>query len=151
MSNGVAAGPCKSLSTCACACTCALAPTSAHPSAPPRAGAHGYGSSTLVTGFEAMHNHDLGLFLYLVKASEARMRVIMPSAQRANSALAQLNHRMKRMLRADDFQLPKDYFPSPTNIQAKEHRNVMQVAPFLYDGIDNEMVELYAMCVWGRR
>ena len=94
-----------------------------------------------------MHNQDLGIFLYMVKGSEARMRAIMQSPQRANAALAELNVRMKKMLRTDDFQLPKDYFPSPTNIQAKEHRNVMQVAPFLYDGINNKMVELYAMCV----
>ena len=49
---------------------------------------------------------------------------------------------------AEDFQLPiyasggKKYFPDHTQIQAKEHRNVMQVLPHILNGIDDELTLL---------
>ena len=49
---------------------------------------------------------------------------------------------------SEDFQLPiycgggKKYFPDHTQIQAKEHRNVMQVLPHIFNGIDDELTLL---------
>jgi len=48
---------------------------------------------------------------------------------------------------ADDFQLPYangKYFPAAdrSRVQAKEHRNIMQVCPHILNGIDEECCEL---------
>jgi len=53
---------------------------------------------------------------------------------------------------ADDFQLPYangKYFPAAdrSRVQAKEHRNIMQVCPHILNGIDEECCEL--MCRYG--
>lgn len=61
--------------------------------------------------------------------------------------LREINARMQLMPRATDFQLPYCdgcYVPDHSRVQAKEHRNVMQVLPFMYDGIDADLTELTA-------
>lgn len=46
---------------------------------------------------------------------------------------------------AEDFQLPRcggKYFPDHSQVQAKEHRNVMQILPHVLNGLDEELTEL---------
>lgn len=53
------------------------------------------------------------------------------------------------MPRADDFQIPYasgKYFPDHSRIQAKEHRNVMQILPHILHGIDEECCDLACRC-----
>lgn len=51
---------------------------------------------------------------------------------------ARFNH---HPLHADDFQLPYcggTYFPNHTSVQAKEHRNVMQILPHIAHGLESK-------------
>ena len=66
-------------------------------------------------------------------------------ATEASKILKELNERMLLMPRCEDFILPfceGDYFPGHSHVQAKEHRNVMQVLMHLLHGLDENLVEL---------
>lgn len=61
--------------------------------------------------------------------------------------IREVNRRMLLFPRHEDFQIPYcggKYWPDHSKVQAKEHRNVMQIAPFLFVGIDNDLCELCA-------
>jgi hypothetical protein len=95
----------------------------------------GEGCITSVSGYETMHNEDLGVFLYIVENIDVYFRHHMPNPVQANRLLRTLNARMRQMTRSDDFALPycgsKGYFPDHSQVQAKEHRNVMQILPHI--------------------
>ena len=68
--------------------------------------------------------------------------------QVALQKLRLLNTRMAAMPRASDFSLPLSggkYFPEHSRVQALEHRMVMQVYPFLANGIDDDLCELVTL------
>ena len=61
-----------------------------------------------------------------------------------------MNERIRDMQRAEDFNLPwcdGAFFPNHVHAQAKEHRNMMQVLPFILWGIDDELAEVACRCV----
>jgi hypothetical protein len=52
---------------------------------------------------------------------------------------------MRLLPRATDFDLPHcdgKYIPEHPRVQAKEHRNVMQILPFLLYGINDDLATL---------
>lgn len=92
------------------------------------------GSCNLAFGLESMHGCDLGVFLYIINGIKGYL-------QRVGKAhwLPELNRRMRHLPRAEDSNLPMcggKYFPDHSNVQAKEHRNVMQILPHILNGID---------------
>lgn len=55
---------------------------------------------------------------------------------------------MTHLPRATDFALPfcnGNYIPGHSRVQAKEHRNIMQILPFLLQDIDDDLTELAAL------
>jgi hypothetical protein len=53
-----------------------------------------------------------------------------------------------QMPRAPDFNLPRsggNYVPDHSQVQAKEHRNVMQILPHILADVDDELTELACM------
>ena len=84
---------------------------------------------------------------YVVNNTEPYLKAKYPGDWRQR--LAELNHRMRLIPRAEgDFSMPfcgGKYFCDHSNVQAKEHRNVLQVLPHLFHGIDEELGEL---CCW---
>ena len=69
-------------------------------------------------------------------------------ATTVTSFLNLINSRMAMLPRATDFALPfcnGDYIPGHSRVQAKEHRNVMQILAFLLNGIDDDLTELAAL------
>lgn len=59
--------------------------------------------------------------------------------------LQELNERMVLMPRAEDFQIPYSngrYFPDHSRVQAKEHRNVMQILPHILHGLDEHCCDI---------
>lgn len=113
-------------------------------------GLHGFaegktagGSVAQVFGVETMHVMDLGVGLYIVD------HAVLYLEKRGKKALvAELNGRIKRvqrMSRADDFPLPVGdgrYFSDYSRVQAREHRNMVQLMPHLFNGIDEDLCEL---------
>ena len=56
-----------------------------------------------------------------------------------------INTRMQLFPRSEDFALPLCngvYIPDHSRVQAKEHRNVMQVLPHMLHGVDDDLTEL---------
>lgn len=128
------------------------------------------GSLASHTHTSTLSNHQ-GVFLNLVKVVSAHLAqlpsgvlvlhetlvtqglsVRCPSSTHslnpAGSRLIKtLNARMHQCPRADDFSIPHAggvYFPAHSCIQAKEHRNVMQILPHILKGLDDkgELVRL---------
>eukprot|EP00798_Chlamydomonas_sp_ICE-L_P015133 gene15134-biopygen24195 len=69
----------------------------------------------------------------------------------ASVLLSKLNSRLASgvLTRASDFQLPYAggvYVPDHSRVQAKEHRNVMQILPHILNDIDDDMTRL--ACLW---
>lgn len=98
------------------------------------------GSCNLAFGLESMHGYDLGVFLYIVNG----MKEYLLRVGKAH-LLPELNKRMKHLPRAEDSNLPicgGKYFPDHSNVQAKEHRNVMQILPHILNGIDTQLTRL---------
>ena len=96
-----------------------------------------------------MHMDDLGLVpYYVVKHTEPYLKAKYGSST-GQHLLDELNHRMRLIPRAEgDFSMPYcggKYFCDFSGVQAKEHRNVLQVLPFLFKGIDEDLVDL---CCW---
>jgi hypothetical protein len=130
----------------------------------------GVGNSMLSMGYESMHIEDLGISLYLVDYMRAYLTSVKGiSSQEAQKLLNKLNNRMSLLPRAgmvvkkpckthiatntfyswsynaEDFQLPYckgEYFDKHTHVQAKEHRNVIQVLPHLLNGLDQDLTVL---------
>ena len=70
------------------------------------------------------------------------------AATTVTTKLDLINARMELLPRATDFALPfcnGNYIPGHSRVQAKEHRNIMQVLPFLLQGIDDDLTELAAL------
>jgi hypothetical protein len=77
-----------------------------------RFGDTNWGSSTLASLYESLHDADLGVFLYLVNSIKAYL-----SSKRAADAPAlmrALNERSLQLFRGDDF-----YFPCPGKVGGK--------------------------------
>lgn len=107
-------------------------------------GDRGFTNILFSAGVECMHMDDLGLVsFYVVKSTEGYLKSKYRDWQ---ERLKSLNNRMHLVPRADgDFCLPfcnGQYFCEHSNVQAKEHRNVLQVLPHLFHGIDEQLTEL---------
>lgn len=110
-------------------------------------GLHGFaegatvqGSSTHIFGVETMHCMDLGVGLYIVDYAAEYLE-----KKGKKHLVAELNKRILEMPRADDFALPYcdgAYFSDHSRVQAREHRNMVQVNPHLFNGIDDDLCEL---------
>ncbi|GAX78381.1 hypothetical protein CEUSTIGMA_g5823.t1 [Chlamydomonas eustigma] len=99
--------------------------------------------------FEAMHNEDLGVFLYIVDTIKPYLEQYYGTAASVRM-MVEINERMRQVPRATDFALPYcdgEYIPNHSRVQARELRNVMQVLPFLLDGLDDDLVEVAALYV----
>lgn len=115
----------------------------------------GFGSSTHAVGLDSMHNDDLGVFEYIIEAVPkylahkytAEAGSSDGARARADAVVLIMNQRLKLMPRAEDFTLPQcggAYIPDHTHAQAKEHRNVMQVLPHIFHGLDDDLTEVAA-------
>jgi hypothetical protein len=86
-----------------------------------------------------MHVDDLGIWVYMTKKYlVSYLEAKLGSPKDAKKALQRLSVRMAQMPRASDFSLPKckgKYFPDHSAVQACEHRRVMQILPFLANGL----------------
>lgn len=114
-----------------------------------RNGLHGFaesdkwqGSSTQVFGVETMHVMDLGVGLYIVDHAAAYLERVGKK-----SKVAELNARIKEVSkesRAEDSAVPscENYFSAYSRVQAREHRNMFQIMPHLFNGIDKDLCEL---------
>lgn len=120
------------------------------------------GSSIQAFSYDAMHNEDLGVFLYIIAAVRPYLQkrygksIGEQKEAECNARLRALMH----LVRADDFSLPtceEGYFRKSTLVQAKDHRNVMQVLPHIFWGIDDDLTVVsirlvpsqeYFPCCW---
>ncbi len=123
-----------------------------------------WGSSTMHLPYEALHDADCGVWLYIVAIVKPYLQAeghpnvsgeciavlslclgfhtLRACARPHAGALREINARMTMMPRDRDFALPHcdgKYWPDHSRVQAKEHRNVMQAAPFLFHGISDAL------------
>jgi len=67
----------------------------------------------------------------------------------AATKVAEINARMRLVPRCEDGNLPfcnDKYIPDHSRVQAKEHRNVMQILPFILNGsADDDLTKLAAL------
>lgn len=107
-------------------------------------GATEQGSSIQCLSYDAMHNEDLSVFLYIIAASSPYL-VQKYGKLAGEQKIAECNARLRilmHLVRSDDFSLPDcedGYFSKATLVQAKDHRNVMQVLPHIFWGIDDDL------------
>jgi hypothetical protein len=95
-----------------------------------------FGSSTQCFPVEVMHVKDLGVFPDIIALIKPFLSLSLSDRQCA-AALRDINARMREMPRAHDFGLPfcdGKYVPDHSRVQAKEHRNVMQILAFMLQG-----------------
>jgi hypothetical protein len=95
-----------------------------------------FGSSTQCFPFESMHVCDLGVNLDIITLIKPYLSLELNPTECA-AKLRDINARMREVPRARDFSMPYcdgKYIPEHSRVQAHEHRNVMQVLPFLLLG-----------------
>jgi hypothetical protein len=102
------------------------------------AGNSRFTSSTLAFPYETMHVSDLGVWPNNISLIQPYLYSTCTPGSVAGK-ISLLNSRMTQLPRGHDFHLPyckpNGYFPKPVKVQASEHRNVMQILPFLLQGI----------------
>lgn len=111
------------------------------------------GESFQLYAYEAMHNEDLGVFLYLVDNMQPAIAAALGGSEAAKRRATQLTKTMSQnfgqLPRAEDFAPPwcrGDYINGHSKVQAKEHRDAMQGMPhvstvLLQPGVRNEAIE----------
>lgn len=115
-------------------------------------GASDQGSYFNAFAYDSMHIEDLGTFLYIVHVSKEYLKQKYDAAV-AQAKLDECNTRLcalMNLVRAEDFSLPDcedGYFPAPSLVQAKNHRNVMQVLPHIFHGVDQDLALVAIRCV----
>lgn len=84
----------------------------------------------LIFGYDVLHNDDLALIPDLIKGVCGWLKSKRP--KNYQRFYVRLNDLLSEVPRAEDFQQHSNgYFPDMPHAQAKEHRNCLQVLPFL--------------------
>jgi hypothetical protein len=109
------------------------------------------GSSTLAYGHDSLHVEDLGVTKNIIKHIATYLVQMHGMSQAAALKVCQrLDSRLRLMPRWEDSPLPANkYFEQCGQIQAKEHRSVLQVLPHLLNGLLDDDYVLLA-CRWVR-